>query len=106
MWALVFGARFVVQRWLYDEDSVGWLAFARLSMGYPLMAIALVATVWAVRRSDKRLKLKAAEEAREAERTGRAEERLVLERTADDLLTPDLSELDELTRNEAARKNS
>jgi hypothetical protein len=73
VWALVFGARFVVQRWLYDEASVGWLAFARLAMGYPLMAIALVATVWAVRRSDKRLK--AAQEAEEAENAA-AEARL------------------------------
>ena len=48
-WVGVFGARFVVQRWLYDEDQTGWLAFARLAMGYPLTAIALVVTVWAVR---------------------------------------------------------
>jgi hypothetical protein len=56
VWALVFGSRFVVQQWLYDSASVGWLAFARLAMGYPLMAIAVAVTVWAVRRSDKRLK--------------------------------------------------
>ncbi len=65
VWALVFGSRFVVQQWLYDTASVGWLAFARLAMGYPLMAIAVAATVWAVRRSDKRLK--ALEEAEETE---------------------------------------
>jgi hypothetical protein len=73
VWALVFGSRFVVQRWLYDEASVGWLAFARLAMGYPLMAIAVAATVWAVRRSDKRLK--AAVSAEEAADLA-AEERL------------------------------
>ncbi|MEU4802387.1 DUF3159 domain-containing protein [Actinosynnema sp. NPDC023587] len=73
VWALVFGARFVVQRWLYDEASVGWLATAKLAMGYPLMAIALIATVWAVRRSDKRLK---AAQAREEEENRAAEERL------------------------------
>ena len=28
VWALVFFARFVVQRWLYDEDQVAWLAVA------------------------------------------------------------------------------
>ena len=33
VWAAVFGARFVVQRWLYEEDLVGWLGFARLAMG-------------------------------------------------------------------------
>ncbi|MFD7658081.1 DUF3159 domain-containing protein [Actinosynnema sp. NPDC059797] len=73
VWALVFFSRFVVQRWLYDEASVGWLAAARLAMGYPLMAVALVVTVWAVRRSDKRLK---AAIAREEEENREAEERL------------------------------
>lgn len=48
----VFAARFVVQNWLYGEDSTGWLAFARISMGYPLTAVALVVIVWAIRRSD------------------------------------------------------
>ncbi|NGY63050.1 DUF3159 domain-containing protein [Lentzea sp. NEAU-D13] len=99
VWALVFFARFVVQRWLYEEDQVGWLAVARLGMGYPLMAIALVATVWAVRRADKRLK--AAEEAREAETA--AEE--VLARTADDLLTPDMDELQRVVEKESRDKS-
>ena len=53
-WVAVFGARFIVQRWLYDEDQTGWLAFARLAMGYPLTAIALVVTVWAVRTAGHR----------------------------------------------------
>ena len=53
---LVFAARFVVQRWLYDGDHTGWLAFARIAMGYPLLACAFVVVVWAVRRSDRRLK--------------------------------------------------
>lgn len=52
----VFAARFVVQRWLYDEDNTGWLAFAKLAMGYPLLALALLVVLWAVRRSTKRLK--------------------------------------------------
>lgn len=99
VWALVFFARFVVQRWLYEEDQVGWLAVARLGMGYPLMAIALLATVWAVRRADKRLK--AAEEAREAEAS--AEE--VLARTADDLLTPDMAELERVVEKESRDKS-
>ncbi|MTD53983.1 DUF3159 domain-containing protein [Amycolatopsis pithecellobii] len=54
--AALFGARFVVQRWLYDSDQTGWLAFAKIAMGYPLYALALLVVVWAVRRSDKRLK--------------------------------------------------
>ncbi|WP_082115299.1 DUF3159 domain-containing protein [Lentzea aerocolonigenes] len=99
VWAMVFLARFVVQRWLYNEDQVGWLAVAKLGMGYPLMAIALVATVWAVRRADKRLK--EAEEAHAAEAS--AEE--VLARTADDLLTPDMDELKRVVDAEARDKS-
>ncbi len=53
--AAVFAARFVVQRWLYDEDLTGWLAFAKIAMGYPLYGLALLVVVWAVRRSDRRL---------------------------------------------------
>lgn len=53
--AAVFAARFVVQRWLYEEDLTGWLAVAKISMGFPLFALALLVIVWAVRRSDKRL---------------------------------------------------
>jgi C4-dicarboxylate-specific signal transduction histidine kinase len=68
-------------------------------MGYPLMAIALLATVWAVRRADKRLK--AAEEARAAEAS--AEE--VLARTADDLLTPDMDELKRVVETESRDKS-
>ncbi|WP_158891958.1 DUF3159 domain-containing protein [Amycolatopsis anabasis] len=63
--AAVFAARFVVQRWLYNEDYTGWLAFAKIAMGYPLYGLALLVVVWAVRRSDKRLKALA--EARETE---------------------------------------
>jgi hypothetical protein len=56
VWILVFGSRFVVQEWLYNADSVGWLAFARIAMGIPLTAIAALVTVWAVRKADKRVK--------------------------------------------------
>jgi len=67
-WVAVFGARFIVQRWLYDEDQTGWLAFARIAMGYPLTAVALVVTVWAVRAAGHRQKdLEAAVEAKAAE---------------------------------------
>ncbi|WP_285502238.1 DUF3159 domain-containing protein [Actinokineospora sp. NBRC 105648] len=65
---LVFAARFIVQKWLYDEDLTGWLAFARLAMGYPLFAIALAVTVWAVRRAQARQNdLESAAEAEETD---------------------------------------
>ncbi|GAA2800571.1 DUF3159 domain-containing protein [Saccharopolyspora taberi] len=61
-WTLVFAAKFVVQQWLYVSDETGWLAFARIAMGYPLTGLALIVTVWAIRRASK-----IAEEEAEAE---------------------------------------
>lgn len=50
----LFAARYVVQDWLYDTDATGWLAFAKIAMGTPLFALAVLVTVWAFRRSTKR----------------------------------------------------
>lgn len=55
VWVLVFGARFVVQEWLYQSNEVGWLAVARIAMGWPLTAVAALVTVWAVRKADRRV---------------------------------------------------
>ncbi|PPK64647.1 DUF3159 domain-containing protein [Actinokineospora auranticolor] len=66
---VIFAARFIVQKWLYDEDLTGWLAFARLAMGYPLFALALLVTVWAVRKAQRRQ--------REQEETGAASDEAV-----------------------------
>lgn len=51
----LFAARYVVQDWLYDTDATGWLAFAKIAMGTPLFALAVLVTVWAFRRSSKQL---------------------------------------------------
>lgn len=51
-WVLVFVARYVVQSQLYDSDQTGWLAVARIAMGWPLAAVAFAITFWAVRRAD------------------------------------------------------
>ncbi|WP_460699237.1 DUF3159 domain-containing protein [Nocardia thraciensis] len=51
VWVVVFGARYLVQSHLYDEDSTGPLAVARIAMGWPLTALALLVTVWAVRKA-------------------------------------------------------
>jgi hypothetical protein len=53
----LFLSRFVVQQWLYDLGSTGWLAFARIGMGYPLLALALMVAYWAGRRARRRLEL-------------------------------------------------
>lgn len=48
-WTVVFVARFVVQRHLYDTDQTGVLAVARIAMGWPLTAIAAVVTYLAIK---------------------------------------------------------
>lgn len=53
----VFASRFLVQDWLYDAGATGWLAFARIAMGYPLLALALLVVYWAVRRANRRRSL-------------------------------------------------
>lgn len=52
--ALLFVARFVVQQWLYGDGHTGWLAIARIGMGYPLLGVALLVVYWAVRRARRR----------------------------------------------------
>lgn len=56
----VFATRVAVWQWLYEGDHTGWLALARIAMGYPLLALGLLAVLWAGRRSGKRLKEAAA----------------------------------------------
>ncbi|MEE6166692.1 MULTISPECIES: DUF3159 domain-containing protein [unclassified Mycolicibacterium] len=50
----VFAGRFIVQQWLYDAGSTGWLAITRIAMGYPLLGLAFVVVSWAVRRANRR----------------------------------------------------
>ena len=52
--AAVFGARFVVQQWLYSVDATGGLAVAKIGMGMPLTVLAALVVVWAFRRSSAR----------------------------------------------------
>ncbi|WP_234796539.1 DUF3159 domain-containing protein [Mycolicibacterium porcinum] len=51
----LFSARFVVQQWLYDGGFTGWLAFARIAMGYPLLGAVSVVVYWAVRRANRQI---------------------------------------------------
>lgn len=48
-WVVVFGARFVVQRLLYDADKTGWLGVARIGMGWPLTLAAALVTYAAIK---------------------------------------------------------
>lgn len=60
VWAALSLARFLVQDQLYDADSTGWLATARLAMGYPLTGLALGITVLWVRRARRRVEARLA----------------------------------------------
>ncbi len=51
VWVLVFAARYLVQSHFYHTNSTGLLAITRIAMGWPLTAVALLVTVWAVRRA-------------------------------------------------------
>ncbi|MFV8243409.1 DUF3159 domain-containing protein [Mycolicibacterium peregrinum] len=53
--ASLFSARFVVQQWLYDGGFTGWLALARIAMGYPLLGAVSVVVYWAVRRANRQI---------------------------------------------------
>jgi hypothetical protein len=48
---VLFLARGIVQATLYHENATGWLAFARIAMGYPLYIAAVGSGYWIVRRS-------------------------------------------------------
>jgi hypothetical protein len=56
----MFAARGVVQLSLFRENRTGWLAVARLAMGYPLYIAVVAFAFWIVRRA--RLKLPAVHE--------------------------------------------
>lgn len=52
-WGVLFLVRFAVQLSLYRSDETGWLAAARIGMGWPLTGTVLLLTVWVVRRGDR-----------------------------------------------------
>ena len=54
-WVLVFAARFVVQRLLYDSNHTGWLVVARISMGWPLAAVAALVTFLTIKVAQRAL---------------------------------------------------
>jgi hypothetical protein len=53
VWVLVFASRFLVQNHLYDMNQTGWLGVARIAMGWPLTAVAALATYLAIRAAQK-----------------------------------------------------
>lgn len=53
---VMFLARGIVQATLYHHDATGWLAFARIAMGYPLFIAAVGFSFWIVQRARRRLR--------------------------------------------------
>lgn len=51
LWGVIFAVRAVVQGALYLNDRVGWLATAKIAMGWPLFAVGIAATYWLARRA-------------------------------------------------------
>ena len=51
-WAVIFLARFIVQRAIYDADATTALGVTRILMGWPLTLLVTALTVWMVRRAD------------------------------------------------------
>jgi intracellular septation protein A len=60
LWGLMYGAKVLVQGVLFVHHEPGWLAVAKLAMGYPLFALVLAATVWLVRRARAQVALDSA----------------------------------------------
>lgn len=58
---LIFLARGVVQLALFQDNSTGWLAAARIAMGYPLYIAALGFGFWVVTRARRKLGAQAAQ---------------------------------------------
>jgi hypothetical protein len=52
-WVAVFGSRYLVQQHLYDLNQTGWLGVARIAMGWPLTALAALATYLAIRAAQR-----------------------------------------------------
>ena len=67
VWVLVFASRFVVQHHLYDADQTGWLGVARISMGWPLTAVAALVTYLAIRAAQRAVHAQHAARALEAD---------------------------------------
>lgn len=61
VWVFVFASRFVVQHHLYDADQTGLLGVARISMGWPLTAVAALVTYLAIRSAQRAIHAEAPE---------------------------------------------
>lgn len=52
-WAVMFFARFFVQHALYNQAGTADLGIARILMGWPLTAVAVIVTIWMAKRAQQ-----------------------------------------------------
>lgn len=64
---LLFAARAAVQTSLFASDRTGWLAVARLGMGYPLYIAVLAFAFWVCRRAHRTLEEQVEQEREDAD---------------------------------------
>lgn len=57
VWVVVFMSRFLVQHHLYAQDQTSWLGVARIAMGWPLTAVAALATYLAIRVAQRAVRV-------------------------------------------------
>lgn len=55
LWIAMYAAKTAVQGLLYLNEQPGWLAVAKLAMGYPLFAVVVAGTLWLVRRAKRQM---------------------------------------------------
>jgi hypothetical protein len=60
LWVAMYAMKTVVQGLLYLNQQPGWLAVAKIAMGYPLFAVVVAATLWLVRRARRQMSSEAA----------------------------------------------
>jgi hypothetical protein len=57
---IVLAARAVVQLSLFNHNATGWLAFARIAMGYPLTIVVLGLAFWLVKQARRAVSVETA----------------------------------------------
>lgn len=55
LWTAMYAAKAGVQGLLYLNERPGWLAVAKLAMGYPLFAVVVAVTLWLVLRAKRQV---------------------------------------------------
>lgn len=55
LWTAMYALKTAVQGLLYLNQQPGWLAVAKITMGYPLFGVVVAASLWLVRRAKRQM---------------------------------------------------